>query len=79
MTTAAHATRRDSSRAASSKTCAPSSWKKTIKADGIAACQLHAFKQHYSGKLRLTDVKEMFRQNEGSGMTIWIRVGAGES
>jgi len=34
----------------------------TIKADGIAAMQLHALKQHYSGKLRLTDVKEMFVQ-----------------
>jgi hypothetical protein len=36
--------------------------KNTIKADGIAARQLHALKQHYSGKLRLTDVKEMFLQ-----------------
>ena len=33
-----------------------------VKADGIAAMQLHALRQHYSGKLRLTDVKEMFRQ-----------------
>jgi hypothetical protein len=33
-----------------------------VKADGIAAQQLHALKQHYSGKLRLTDVKEMFLQ-----------------
>ena len=32
----------------------------TIKADGIAAMQLHALRQHFSGKLRLTDVKEMF-------------------
>jgi hypothetical protein len=24
--------------------------------------QLHALKQHYSGKLRLTDVKKMFLQ-----------------
>jgi hypothetical protein len=32
----------------------------TIKADGIAAMQLHALKQHYAGKLRLTDIKEMF-------------------
>jgi hypothetical protein len=32
------------------------------KADGIAAMQLHALKEHYSGKLRLTDVKEMFLQ-----------------
>ena len=29
-----------------------------VKADGIAAMQLHALKLHYSGKLRLTDVKE---------------------
>jgi hypothetical protein len=34
----------------------------TIKADGIAAMQLHALKQHYNGKLKLTDVKEMFLQ-----------------
>jgi hypothetical protein len=33
-----------------------------VKADGIAAMQLHALKQHYKGKLRLTDVKEMFLQ-----------------
>jgi hypothetical protein len=32
-----------------------------IKADAIAA-QLHALKQHYKGKLKLTDVKEMFLQ-----------------
>ncbi len=33
-----------------------------IKADEIAARQLHGLSQHYSGKLRLTDVKEMFLQ-----------------
>ena len=33
-----------------------------VKADAIAAQQLHALKQHYNGKLRLTDVKEMFVQ-----------------
>jgi hypothetical protein len=33
-----------------------------IKADEIAARQLHALKQHYTGKLRLSDVKEMFAQ-----------------
>jgi hypothetical protein len=27
--------------------------------DGIAARQLHALKQHYRGKLRLADVKEI--------------------
>ncbi len=36
--------------------------KNTIKADGIAARQLHALRHYYSGKLRLTDVKEMFLQ-----------------
>jgi len=36
--------------------------KNTIKADAIAAQQLHALEQHYKGKLRLNDVKEMFRQ-----------------
>jgi len=34
----------------------------TIEADGIAATQLHALKQHYNGKLRLTDIKAMFVQ-----------------
>jgi hypothetical protein len=33
-----------------------------VKADGIAAQQLHALREHYSGKLKLTDVKEMFLQ-----------------
>lgn len=33
-----------------------------VKADAIAAQQLHALKQHYSGRLKLTDVKEMFLQ-----------------
>jgi hypothetical protein len=36
--------------------------KGTIKADAIAARQLHALKQHYKGKLRLTEVKAMFLQ-----------------
>jgi hypothetical protein len=31
-----------------------------IKRDEIAARQLHALNQHYAGKLRLHDVKEMF-------------------
>jgi hypothetical protein len=31
-----------------------------IKRDEIAARQLHGLKQHYAGKLRLSDVKEMF-------------------
>jgi hypothetical protein len=34
----------------------------TIKADEIAARQLHALRQHHPSKLRLTDVKEMFLQ-----------------
>ncbi len=33
-----------------------------IKQDEIAARQLHALRQHYVGKPRLTDVKEMFVQ-----------------
>jgi hypothetical protein len=32
----------------------------TIKADAIAAQQLHALREHYPGRLRLTDVKDMF-------------------
>ncbi len=36
--------------------------KNNIKADEIAARQLHALRQHTTSKLRLTDVKEMFRQ-----------------
>jgi hypothetical protein len=34
----------------------------SIKRDEIAARQLHALRQHYSGKLRLTDVTAMFVQ-----------------
>jgi hypothetical protein len=34
----------------------------SIKHDEIAARQLHALRQHYSGKLRLTDVTAMFVQ-----------------
>jgi hypothetical protein len=33
-----------------------------IKQDEIAAHQLHALKQHYTGRLRLSDIKEMFGQ-----------------
>ncbi len=33
-----------------------------IKRDGIAARELHTLRQHYAGKLRLIDVKEMFLQ-----------------
>jgi hypothetical protein len=32
----------------------------SIKADAVAAQQLHALREHYPGKLRLTDVKDMF-------------------
>ena len=34
--------------------------KSKIKADEIAGRQLYALKQYYPGKLRLSDVKEMF-------------------
>ena len=34
----------------------------SIKKDEIAARQLHALRQHYAGKLKLTDVREMFLQ-----------------
>jgi hypothetical protein len=51
------------SRAALSRTCVPSMPSRTpITRDEIAARQLHALKQHYAGKLRLSDVKEMFEQ-----------------
>jgi hypothetical protein len=33
-----------------------------VRADGIAAQRLHALKQHYSGKLKLHDVKTLFVQ-----------------
>jgi hypothetical protein len=33
-----------------------------IKRDEIAARQLHALRQHHTGKLRLSDVKEVFEQ-----------------
>jgi hypothetical protein len=36
--------------------------KNAIKRDEIAARQLQALKQHYTGKLRLFDVKETFLQ-----------------
>jgi hypothetical protein len=36
--------------------------KNAIKRDEIAARQLHALKQHYTGKLRLFDAKEMSLQ-----------------
>jgi hypothetical protein len=36
--------------------------KNAIKRNEIAACQLYALKHHYTGKLRLFDVKEMFLQ-----------------
>jgi len=32
-----------------------------IKRDEIAARQLHALRPHHAGKLRLSDVKEMFQ------------------
>jgi hypothetical protein len=36
--------------------------KNAVKADAIAARQLHALRQHYTGKLKLIDVREMFLQ-----------------
>jgi hypothetical protein len=36
--------------------------KNGVKADGIAARQLHALKAHYKGKLKLHDVRAMFYQ-----------------
>jgi hypothetical protein len=33
-----------------------------IKRDEIAACQLHALRQHYTGKLKLSDARETFEQ-----------------
>jgi hypothetical protein len=33
-----------------------------IKRDEIAARRLHALKQHYTGKLRLSDVRKMFER-----------------
>jgi hypothetical protein len=44
-----------------------------IKRDEIAARQLHALRQHYSGKLRLTDVCADVPGAEGS-RTVWIYV-----
>jgi hypothetical protein len=32
----------------------------SLKQDEIAARQLHALRLHYNGKLKLTDVREMF-------------------
>jgi hypothetical protein len=45
-----------------------------IKRDEIAARQLHALRQHYGGKLRLTDVTQMLLQMRDPGMTVWIYV-----
>jgi hypothetical protein len=38
-----------------------------IQADGIAARQLHALKEHYRGKLKLHDVKELFHALQVEG------------
>jgi hypothetical protein len=32
----------------------------TIKADGIAVGALHSLRQHYNGKLKLHEVKQLF-------------------
>jgi hypothetical protein len=34
--------------------------KNAVKVDAISAQQLHVLKQHHGGKVRLTDVKELF-------------------
>ena len=36
--------------------------KTELQRDEIAARQLHRLRQHYTGKLRLMDIKEMFFQ-----------------
>ena len=36
--------------------------KDSLKKDEIAATQLWLLKQHWNGKLRITDVREMFHQ-----------------
>jgi hypothetical protein len=36
--------------------------KNSIKRDEIAGRQLHVLRQHYTGKLRLADMREMFEQ-----------------
>jgi hypothetical protein len=41
--------------------------KNAIKRDEVAAHQLHALKQHCTGKLRLFDVKEMFLEMRDYG------------
>ena len=42
-----------------------------IKRDEIAARQLHALKQHYAGKLRLSDVRfEQMRDHSVTGLCI---------
>jgi hypothetical protein len=41
--------------------------KSPIKRDEIAARQLWALKQHYRGKLRITDVYEMFLEIKDLG------------
>jgi hypothetical protein len=36
--------------------------KDTVKKDGIAAGTLHMLREHYPGKLRISDVRAMFMQ-----------------
>jgi hypothetical protein len=43
-----------------------------FKRDEIAACQLHTLKQHNTGKLHLSDVKEMFEQMKDHAYVIAI-------
>jgi hypothetical protein len=47
--------------------------KNGVKRDEIAARQLHALRQHYAGKLKLIDVREMFMQMRGKVERYLIR------
>ena len=49
--------------------------KDSIKRDEIAARQLHALKQHYTGKPRLFDVRGDVSPSEGSRLTRTNRIG----
>jgi hypothetical protein len=47
--------------------------KNTIKADAIAAQQLHALREHYSGKPRISDAGDV-PADERRSMTVWISI-----
>jgi hypothetical protein len=65
-------TYRRPSLAISSGICAPIS-QNTIKADAIAAQQLHALREHYSGKPRISDAGDV-PADERRSMTVWIYI-----